>query len=91
MDNDKLNTVIYVQDGVYDLEEEFKAKYGENFFTDFNAQSRKGLILDNNVKIICSNKAIIKFDYKGDNPLVKQLFSPLNSGTHGFELITQLL
>jgi hypothetical protein len=87
MDNDKLNTVIYVQDGVYDLEAEFKAKYGENFFTDFNAQSRKGLILDNNVKIICSNKAIIKFDYKGDNPLVKQLFSPLNSGTHGFELI----
>ena len=87
MDNDKLNTVIYVQDGVYDLEAEFKAKYGENFFTDFNEQSRKGLILDNNVKIICSNKAIIKFNYKGDNPLVKQLFSPLNSGTHGFELI----
>lgn len=87
MDNDKLNTVIYVQDGVYDLEAEFKAKYGENFFTNFNEQSRKGLILDNNVKIICSNNAIIKFDYKGDNPLVKQLFSPLNSGTHGFELI----
>ena len=87
MDNDKLDTVIYVQDGVYDLEAEFKAKYGENFFTDFNAGSRKGLILDNNVKIICSNKAIIKFDYKGDNPLVKQLFSPLNSGMHGFELI----
>ena len=87
MDNDKLDTVIYVQDGVYDLEAEFKAKYGENFFTDFNKESRKGLILDNNVKIICSNKAIIKFNYKGDNPLVKQLFSPLNSGRHGFELI----
>lgn len=87
MDNNEQNTVIYVQDGIYDLEKEFKAKYGENFFTDFNEQSRKGLILSNNVKIICSNQAIIKFDYKGDNPLVKQLFSPLNSGADGFELI----
>ena len=43
--------------------------------------------MKNNITIIGSSQAYIKFNYSGSNDNVKQLFSPLNSGYKGFTLI----
>lgn len=91
------NSIVYVDDGEYNIEEEFKAIYGDDFFNNFEQSSRRGLYLDNGIKIIMSPNTVIKFHYSGDNANVKELFSPFNfapysqystkkSEIHGFEL-----
>lgn len=72
------NSIVYVDDGEYDIEAEFKAIYGNDFFDNFERSSRRGLYLGNGIKIIMSTNAIIKFHYSGDNANVKELFSPFN-------------
>lgn len=72
------NSIVYVDDGEYDIEAEFKAIYGDNFFNNFERSERRGLYLGNGIKIIMSSNAIIKFHYSGDNANVKELFSPFN-------------
>lgn len=84
--NNSKNTEILVKDGIYDLFTEFKEYYGDDFFDNYSESSSRGLILDNNVNITFSSKAIIKFNYEGNNRLVNQLFSPLNSGKDGFTI-----
>lgn len=91
------NSIVYVDEGEYDIESEFKAIYGNDFFNNFEQSSRRGLYLDNGIKIIMSPNTVIKFHYSGDNAKVKELFSPFNfapyspystkkSEIHGFEL-----
>lgn len=72
------NSIVYVDNSEYDIEEEFKAIYGNDFFNNFERSSRRGLYLGNGIKIIMSTNAIIKFHYSGDNANVKELFSPFN-------------
>lgn len=72
------NSIVYVDDGEYDIEAEFKAIYGDNFFSYFERSGRRGLYLGNGIKIIMSSNTIIKFHYSGDNANVKELFSPFN-------------
>lgn len=72
------NSIVYVDDGEYDIETEFKAIYGDNFFSNFERSGRRGLYLGNGIKIIMSSNTIIKFHYSGDNANVKELFSPFN-------------
>ena len=73
---------IYVKKGTYDLYEEF----GEEFFTNYDSSSAKGLILKNRVHLIFSSNSKVVFNYTGDNQNVKNLFSPFNAGVNGFIL-----
>lgn len=72
------NSIVYVDDGEYNIEEEFKAIYGDNFFNNFERSGRRGLYLGNGIKIIMSPNTTIKFHYSGNNANVKEMFSPFN-------------
>lgn len=80
------NYTIKVENGVYDLQQEFIDKYGSNFFENYNADSTKGIILSDGVKIIFSSNSKVIFNYSGNNSQVKQLFSPFNAGSGGFTI-----
>lgn len=69
-------TTIRVYPGVYDLVAEFGDTYLDAL-SDSNPDY--GLYLGNNVNIICSPLATIKFDYDGDNEWVVRHFSPFNT------------
>lgn len=68
-------TTIYVENGTYDLIEEF----GNEYFANFAGGSRAGLKLDNYVHIIFSSNAKVICNYTGDNDKVKKDFSPFNT------------
>ena len=80
------NSVVYVEDGEYDLMEEFIAHYGDNFFDIYDEKSVRGIILNNGIKIVFSKTATVVFNYDGANDNVKHYFSPFNSGQYGFTL-----
>lgn len=72
------NSIVYVDNGTYNMKTEFEEIYGSNFFSSFTSSSRRGLYLGNGIKIVLSPNAIIKFHYEGDNTDVKERFSPFN-------------
>jgi len=76
---------LIVEDGIYDLYEEMG---GDAYFNSYAIAPTYygGLVLKNNVKIYFSSKTKLVFNYTGNNPQVQTYFSPLNSGTYGFEL-----
>lgn len=71
---------LYVDEGTYDLVEEFGSEYLENNTTD------TGLILKNNIHIIFSSKSKVIFNYTGSNSYIHTNFSPFNAGAFGFTL-----
>lgn len=72
------NAIVEVGNGTYDLYNEFRSYYGNDFFDNETASSRpKGLHLTNGVQVICSSGAKITFNYPGNNANVKQQFSPI--------------
>lgn len=75
-------STVYVGDGVYNLLNE----YGSDFFANYNSASSAGIILKNNVNVICSNNSLVKFMYDGSNANVVSRFSPFHSGVYGFTL-----
>ena len=80
------NKEVIVYDGIYDLEEEFKAYYGEDFFNTYTTSSVVGIILKDGIHLRFSNNAKVVFNYTGNNTVVNSRFSPLNSGLGGFIL-----
>lgn len=80
------NATIYIDDGEYDLLTEFINSEGENFFENFSSSSKRGLYLSNNNHYIFGSKAIVKFNYSGNNDNVRSYFSPFNTGKNGFVL-----
>lgn len=83
-----VNCHVTVMPGTYDIISEYEDLYGNDFFTNFSSSSSDiGLVLKNNVVIEFSPNAYVVCDYNGDNTYVQNLFSPLNSGIHGFTLI----
>ena len=81
---------LNVYNGVFNLYDEFLAYYGNDFFTNFTANTTpKGLLLTNNIYIKCSSNSKIVFNYTGDNEYVMQEFSPicfLSASLDGFTL-----
>ena len=79
---------ILVNDGIYDIISEFKAIYGDSFFEDMTAGSRngKGIILKDGIEIKFSAKSKVVCHYNGNNAIVRQRFSPFNSGEGGFTI-----
>lgn len=75
-----MDSVIYVNDGTYDLVSEFGSSYLDSTTTDI------GLVLKNRVHLICSSKSKIVLNYTGNNEHIKENFSIFNAGEYGFTL-----
>ena len=88
------NSVVYVEEGTYDLIDEFKKKYGNDFVTNYTiGTSPYGIVLRNGVHVVFSPKAkvvAILPDYVfGESSHIKDArtdFSPFNSGAGGFTI-----
>lgn len=65
---------IYVRKGTYNLISEFEAKYGADFFSNYQ-HTVEGLVLDGH-KIYMDSGAKVEFNYTGANADVIQYFSP---------------
>lgn len=78
-------TKVYVEEGTYNLIEEFGATFFENFQL---GQSVQGIMLCNDVHIIFSPLAKVICHYSGNNLNVEQDFSPftVKIGNGGFTL-----
>ena len=80
------NSVVYVDEGKYDLLAEFKSLYGQSFFINYShtTTSIRGIVLKNNIHLILAPNAVVEFNYTGYNAEVMTYFSPFNSGEGGF-------
>lgn len=90
-----MNAKVYVEgfenvsgeeDGVYNLVKEYKEKYGNSYWDDYN--NGGDIQLKNRVHIIFAANTVVKFEYQGEggNPHVHHEFSPFRSGPRGFIL-----
>ena len=77
-----MDSVLYVDRGVYDLIEE----YGSNYFTNYTSSDGVGIVLKNRIHIIFEQGAKVICNYNGDNENVHTYFSPFNAGEYGFTL-----
>lgn len=77
-----MNSIVYVDSGVYDLVGEF----GTLYLDAYNGTDNIGILLKNRVRVIFSSGAKVVFDYQGTNEKVHEYFSPFNSGEYGFTL-----
>ena len=81
-----MDSTVIVKSGTYNLINEFEDYYGVDFFTNYNSNSVKGIVLKNRVKVYFSGSARVDFKYTGSNQYVQSMFSPFNAGEYGFEL-----
>lgn len=79
-------TKIFVKKGTYDIIQEFKELYGNDFFDNFSNASQQGWVLSNKVHIVFEHGAKVICHYDGNNSNVKTLFSPINAYMGGFTI-----
>ena len=73
------NCTVYVDDGLYDIIEEYGGNdYFENL-TEYEVYQNPGIVLGNNVHIIFSSGAKVVCNYNGTNQYVKMHFAPFNA------------
>jgi len=77
-----MNSVLFVDEGVYDIISELGADYFNMTESNYSA----GPVLKNGIKVIATPGTRIVCNYTGDNNTVMTVFSPLNSGPYGFTL-----
>jgi hypothetical protein len=77
-----MDSILYVDEGVYDLVEEFGSAYFENAV----AGKTYGLFLGNRVHVIFSANSKVVSHYQGDNQYALSLYSPINAGDYGFTI-----
>lgn len=73
---------VIVNSGEYDIINEFKSIYGNDFFDTYNSDTvitKPGLFLINGVHVIFSSGAKVLCNYTGNNSKVMDLFSPFNA------------
>lgn len=81
----RLNSILYVDPGTYDLVTEFGAAYFAAI--DSSSNSKQGLQLKNNVHIIFASDSKVVCNYTGGNPYAHEKFSPFNAaGPYGYTL-----
>lgn len=76
LNNDIFNSKVYVDNGVYDLVEEFTQEYLDSIEQTQNKYI--GLLLGNNTHFIFNENALVKFLYDGTNQRAAEFFSPFN-------------
>ena len=78
-----MDSILYVDSGVYDLIEEF----GMEFFDSLtSANVMSGLQLKNRIHIIFSPNSKVISHYSGTNQYAQSLYSPFNTGKYGFTI-----
>lgn len=77
-----MDSILYVDKGIYDL----IAEFGEDYFANYTTDKGAGIVLKNRIHIIFDQGAKVVCNYTGDNADVKTNFSPFNSGEFGFTL-----
>lgn len=83
----KKGSRVVVEKGNYDIKQEFKDVFGENFFFNYTQESITGIILRNNITYQFSPLANVHFEYENNgNGNVYDIFSPFNAGKWGFTL-----
>ncbi len=85
-ESENLDCHIYVRAGEYDIIQEFKQRYGSDFFDNYSDDSMLGIILKNRIHVTFDTKAKVICKYSGENKKVMSKFSPFNSGVYGFTL-----
>ena len=78
-----MDSVLYVDDGVYDLIEEFGSAWFEAL-TSLNTMS--GLVLKNRIHVVFSPNSKVISHYTGNNQYALSLYSPFNAGEYGFTI-----
>lgn len=82
-----MDSVVYVDNGIYDLVSEF----GIDYLNSYNETENIGIELKNRVHVIFSSGAKVVFNYTGSNEATQKYFSPFNSGKYGFTLENALV
>lgn len=77
-----MDSVVYVDEGFYDLVSEF----GTDYLDSYNGTDNIGIELKNRVHVIFSSGATVAFNYTGTNEATQKYFSPFNSGEYGYTL-----
>jgi hypothetical protein len=77
-----MNTTVYVDAETFDIVSEF----GQSYLDGLTDPAYYGMVLKNNVHVICASGSKFVFNYTGSNDIVHQYFSVFNSGEHGFTL-----
>lgn len=77
-----MDSIVYVDNGTYDLVKEF----GTTYLDSYNGTDNIGIMLKNRVRVVFSSGAKVVFNYQGTNGKVHEYFSPFNSGEYGFTL-----
>ena len=82
------NAHVMVMEGTYNIIDEYKALYGNDFFDNYTQSSNDvGIMLSSEITVEFSPNAFIVCEYTGNNTYVQNKFSPLNAGAGGFTLI----
>lgn len=74
------NSIVYIEQGEYDLIEEAKALYGECFFDNMTSDYY-GIQLEHGIHLVISQNATLRFEYNGNNNYVLEnvaMFAPGN-------------
>lgn len=78
-----MDATLYVDDGIYDLVQEFGNEYFENLT---NANTFAGLMLGNRIRIVFSPNSKVISHYTGNNVYALTHYSPFNVKKYGFTL-----
>lgn len=82
-----MDSILHVDEGIYDLISEFGSDYFANFTGAGSYMNGDwGIVLKNRIHIRFSENAKVVCDYTGDNAKVHQYFSAFNAGEYGFTL-----
>ena len=82
-----MDSILYVDAGVYDLIDEFGASYFSNFSGSGSyLDGAWGIVLKNRIHIIFAENASVICHYTGNNQNVATYFSAFNAGRYGFTL-----
>ena len=84
---DKKGITIRLMPGTYNLFNEFKDYYGNDYFDNYNTNPERGIELKNGITLIGCRNAKIVFNYTGSNTQVMTRFSPFNCNEGGFTMI----
>lgn len=74
------NSIVYIEQGEYDLIEEAKALYGEGFFDNMTS-GYYGITLEHGIHLVISQNATLRYEYNGNNNYVLEnvaMFCPGN-------------
>lgn len=84
----KEGTYVYVKKGTYDIIQEYKDLYGNDFFDNYTESTADtGIELKNRVTVDFAPNSFVQCIYDGNNTYVQNRFAPMISGEKGFTLI----